>query len=131
MKLVFWMFMVFFSCQVATGQDNQIVMNTAIFEMNAVDQQPEFPNGPDAFYYFFNKNFRLPEIPTLIGKIFLSFVVEIDGTLSDIKTIKDIGFGTGTEAENVLHKSPKWIPGKKDEKLVRVLYLLPIPIQTH
>ena len=81
--------------------------------------------------FFFIKNFRLPEIPTLIGKIFLSFVVETDGTLSDIKTIKDIGFGTGAEAENVLHKSPKWIPGKKDEKLVRVLYLLPIPIQTH
>ena len=67
----------------------------------------------------------------MIGKIFLSFVVETDGTLSDIKTIKDIGFGTGTEAENVLHKLPKWIPGKKDGNLVRVLYLLPIPIQTH
>ena len=69
-------------------------------------------------------------MPDLIGKIFLSFVVETDGSLSDIQTVKDIGFGTGTEAERVMQESPKWLPGKKGGKNVRVNYKLPIGIHT-
>lgn len=130
MKQIFWVFLLFFSFQIAIAQDQSTPIEAAVFEMNSVDQQPEFPNGIDEFYNFFKKNFQSPQVPALIGKIFLSFVVETDGTLSDIKTIKDVGFGTGAEAERVLRISPKWIPGKKDGNFIRVLYQLPIAIQT-
>ncbi len=62
--------------------------------------------------------------------MFLSFIIEKDGSLTDIQTIKDIGFGSGTEAERVMQESPKWLPGKKDGKTVRVNYKLPIGIHT-
>ena len=58
----------------------------------------------------------------------MSFIVETDGSLSNIKTIKDIGYGTGDEAIRVLKNSPKWKPGKIGEKPVRAEYSLPISI---
>lgn len=100
------------------------------FETKEVDLEPEFPGGMESCYAFFNKNFVKPDVPSLIGKVFLSFVVEPDGTLTNIRTVKDVGFGVGTEAERVMQLSPRWIPGKKDGKNVRVNYMLPIPIQT-
>ncbi|MFN9115522.1 MAG: energy transducer TonB [Bacteroidota bacterium] len=98
--------------------------------MKDADTQPSFYAGPDALYEFIAQNFKKPEIPELIGKIFLSFIVEKDGTLTDIATVRDVGFGTGAEAQRVMQLSPKWIPGRKDGKVVRVKYYLPIPIHT-
>lgn len=51
-----------------------------------------------------------------------------DGTLSNIKILKEMGYGTGDEAERVLKNSPKWKPGKINEKSVRTMYSLPIVI---
>ena len=62
------------------------------------------------------------------GKVYVTFVVEKDGSLTDIKVIRDIGFGTGKEAIRVLKSSPKWTPGEKNGKKVRVLYSIPITI---
>ncbi|HTG67178.1 MAG TPA: energy transducer TonB, partial [Flavobacterium sp.] len=59
----------------------------------------------------------------------VSFVVEKDGSLTDIKVLRDIGYGTGKEAIRVLQKSPKWNPGIQNGKPVRVQYSLPITIQ--
>ena len=56
--------------------------------------------------------------------------VEKDGSLTDIKVIRDIGYGTGKEAIRVLKKCPKWTPGEQNGKKVRVLYSLPITIQS-
>lgn len=58
----------------------------------------------------------------------MTFIIEKDGSLSDIKTIRDLKHGTGDEAIKVLKTSPKWIPGKQNGELVRVLYSIPIPI---
>lgn len=120
----------FFSFQMLQAQDQTVLSEEPLFETKDIDLQPEFPGGMDNFYTFFELNFKKPEAPDLIGKIFLSFTVETDGSLSDIRTIKDIGFGTGVEAERVLQLSPKWIPGKKNDKIVRVNYILPIGIHT-
>jgi len=56
----------------------------------------------------------------------ISFIVETDGSLTDIKLVRDLGFGTGQEALRLLKNSPKWSPGKQDGKPVRVAYNLPI-----
>jgi protein TonB len=55
--------------------------------------------------------------------------VEKDGSLTDIKVLRDIGYGTG-KAVRVLTRSPRWNPGIQNGKPVRVLYSLPIQIQT-
>ena len=122
--------MLFFSMQLLQAQEDFSASSDPILETKDIDVQPEFPGGIENFYNFFYPKFKKPDVSDLIGKIFLSFIVEKDGTLTDIKTLKDPGFGTGAEAEKVLQQSPKWIPGKKDGKRVRVNYILPIGIHT-
>jgi hypothetical protein len=60
------------------------------------------------------------------GKVFISLTVEKDGSLSDIKAVRDIGFGAAEEAIRVLKLSPKWEPGYQNGQRVRVRYTLPI-----
>jgi len=104
--------------------DNQIY-NTA-----GIEVKPDFPGGLEKFYKFIGKNFQVPEEDGLKGKIFVTFVVEKDGSLTDIKVLRDIGYGTGKEAIRVLKSCPKWNPGEQNGKKVRVLYSLPISIQS-
>lgn len=94
----------------------------------AVEVKPDFPGGIQKFYDFVGKNYRVPEGEELKGKVFVQFVVEKDGTLTDIKVVRDLGYGTGKEAIRVLQKSPKWKPGIQNGRPVRVLYSLPISI---
>ncbi|MBA4135418.1 MAG: energy transducer TonB [Flavobacterium sp.] len=105
-------------------EDNNIY-NTA-----GIEVKPDFPGGLEKFYKFIGKNFQVPEEDGLKGKIFVTFVVEKDGSLTDIKVIRDIGYGTGKEAIRVLKSCPRWNPGEQNGKKVRVLYSLPISIQS-
>lgn len=109
----------------------QNISEEPVIEMKDADTQPVFYAGIDALYDFIEQNFKKPNVPELIGKVFVTFIVEKDGTLTDIATTRDIGFGTGAEAERIMQLSPKWIPGRKDGKVVRIKYYLPIPIHTH
>ncbi|RTZ02358.1 energy transducer TonB [Flavobacterium bomense] len=104
--------------------DNQIY-NTA-----GIEVKPDFPGGIEKFYKYVGNNYQTPEEDGLNGKVYVTFVVEKDGSLTDIKVIRDIGYGTGKEAIRVLKKSPRWSPGEQNGKKVRVLYSLPITIQT-
>lgn len=97
----------------------------------AVETKPDFKGGIKEFYTYVVKNFRIPEINKLSGKIIVCFVIEKDGSLTDIKVISDIGYGTGEEAIRVLKNSPTWIPGYQSGKPVRVMYTLPIVISTN
>jgi len=106
------------------GEDNSIY-NTA-----GIEVKPDFPGGIANFYKYIGRNYQVPEEDGLKGKVFVSFVVEKDGSLTDIKVIRDIGYGTGKEAIRVLKSSPKWTPGEQNGKKVRVLYSLPITIQS-
>jgi periplasmic protein TonB len=99
-----------------------------IFGLAGIEQKPEFPGGIDKFYGYVGKTYQTPEdAPS--GKVFVSFVVEKDGSLTDIKVLRDVGFGSGTEAVRILKRCPKWLPGEQNGKKVRVLYSLPITIQ--
>lgn len=103
-------------------EDESTIYNTA-----GLDEQPQFPGGIEEFYKFLNTNFVIPQDkPKLKGKIYTTFIVEKDGSLSDIKVLRDLGFGTKEEAIRVLNSSPKWTPGKQNGKLVRVLFSAPI-----
>ena len=130
MKVVLTFLVLFLSLQVLQAQD-QNATEEPIIEMKDADAQPMYYAGPDALYEFIEQNFKKPEVPELIGKVFVSFIVEKDGTLTNIATTRDIGFGTGAEAERVMQLSRNWIPGRKDGNVVRVKYYLPIPIHTN
>jgi hypothetical protein len=105
--------------------DDNNIYNTA-----GIEVKPDFPGGLEKFYKFISKNFQVPEEEGLKGKVFVTFVVEKDGLLSDIKVLRDIGYGTGKEAVRVLKSSPRWEPGEQNGKKVRCIYSLPISIQS-
>lgn len=95
-----------------------------------VDSQPEFPGGTEALYNdFIKNNYRMPIVKNLKGKVYVSFMVETNGTLSDIKILRDIGYGTGEEAIRVLKLSPRWTPAKRNNKYVRWNYSFPITVK--
>lgn len=97
---------------------------------SAVETKPEFEGGIQQFYKFIGANYKVPNVKGLKGKIYMQFVVEKDGSLADIKIIRDLGHGTGEEAVRVLSLCPKWTPGKQKGIPVRVLYSLPISIDS-
>jgi protein TonB len=96
-----------------------------------LDKQPAFPGGMNEFYKYVSKNFKTPdtELSNTI-KVFVSFVIEKDGTLSDIKVIQNPGYGLDKEAIRVLKSLKiKWSPGYLNGKPVRTAYNLPIVVQ--
>jgi len=116
---------------VGNGPVSEVIAeDTSVHSLAGIEQKPEFPGGIEKFYTFVGKNYTPPEEEGLKGKVYVTFVVEKDGSLTDIKVIRDIGYGTGKEAIRVLNKCPKWLPGEQNGKKVRVLYSLPITIQS-
>jgi protein TonB len=105
-------------------------VDNTIYNTAGIEVKPEFPGGMEKFYSYVGKNYQAPEEEGLKGKVYVTFVVEKDGSLTDIKVIRDIGYGTGKEAIRVLNKCPRWNPGEQNGKKVRVLYSLPITIQS-
>jgi periplasmic protein TonB len=94
-----------------------------------VEDQPKFGKGMEDFYKYVSKNIEYPKQARRIGvegKVFVQFVVDKDGSLSDIKVLKGIGAGCDEEAVRVLKESPKWNPGKQRGRPVRVRMSLPI-----
>lgn len=91
-------------------------------------EKADYKNGMQDFYRFIGKNYRCPSVQGLKGKVYITFIVETDGSLSEFKILRDIGHGTGEEAIRVLRKSEKWIPGKMRGMPARVSYSLPITI---
>ncbi|MFD2601784.1 M56 family metallopeptidase [Flavobacterium suzhouense] len=104
--------------------------NEDTYNVAALNTQPEYPGGMQAFYSQVMKNFQVPEIDhDLTAKIYVSFVVEKDGAITDIKILRDPGYGLGDEAKRVLElDDTKWKPGILNGKPVRASFNLPITI---
>lgn len=98
--------------------------------MRKVDIMPEYPGGQNALSQFISNNIKWPtvnsETNTKEGTVYVTFVVEKDGSISQIKALKGIGSDFEKEAENVVKKMPKWSPGKQENQPVRVMLSLPI-----
>ncbi|MGY4383599.1 TonB family protein [Pedobacter sp. UYP24] len=100
-----------------------------VYDFVSLDQQPTFEGGMDNFYKYLSKTVKYPADAQKLnkqGKVFLSFVVEKDGALTDIKVERGVGFGLDEEAVRVMKASPKWIPGIQNGKKVRVKYNIPL-----
>lgn len=97
-----------------------------------VEVLPTFPGGLEQFGKFLGKNLNYPPVARdagIQGRVYCSFVVEKDGSLTDIKVVRGIGGGCDEEAVRVLKKSPKWNPGVQNGRNVRVSYTIPIFFQ--
>jgi periplasmic protein TonB len=95
----------------------------------AVEQQPEFPGGESALIAYIAKNTKYPAIArenNIEGRVFISFVVEKDGNISDVKVIRGIGGGCDEEAKRVIKSLPKFSPGKQNGRPVRVQFNVPV-----
>jgi periplasmic protein TonB len=100
-----------------------------VFNTWELQERAEFPGGTQAMYAFISKHMTYPEIAlenTIEGTVMVEFTIGTDGSVANIKVLKDIGGGCGKEAERVLRMMPKWKPGKQMDMPVKSKFQAPI-----
>jgi protein TonB len=117
----------------ATGGETPSAPNNTIMNSAVLDKKPEFPGGINKFYTYVGNNFEKPELDAETAfRVNVAFVIEKDGSMTDIRVLRDPGYGLGAEAIRVLKSlKTKWSPGILDGKAVRTSYNLPITIQAN
>ncbi|RYZ99659.1 MAG: energy transducer TonB [Sphingobacteriaceae bacterium] len=104
-------------------------IDNTIYNKAGVDVMPEPDGGANGWRKFLEKNLRYPSMATdagKSGKVWVSFVVEKDGQISNVKVDQGAGYGMDEEALRVLKLSKKWKPGLQRGEPVRVKYTLPL-----
>ena len=103
--------------------------DTTIYNFVKVENPPTYPGGMEEFYKFLAENIKYPELAKenkVYGNVFMSFVVEKDGSISNIKVDRKLGSGTDEEAVRVLELSQRWFPGTINKTPIRVKYNIPV-----
>ena len=101
--------------------------NEPIFSI--AEEPAQFPGGDEALFKFIQENTKYPIEAiknNISGIVYVQFVVEKDGSISDIKVVRGIGGGCDEEAVRVITKMPNWIPAKQKGIPVRSFYIIPI-----
>jgi TonB family protein len=96
---------------------------------NIIDEIPEFSGGPNKLYEYLGKNIKYPSMARendITGTVFITFFVEENGGISEVKKLRGIGGGCDEEALRVVKAMPSWKPGRQNGMPVRVQYTLPI-----
>lgn len=94
-----------------------------------IEEMPTMKGGIEQFYYYLKRTVRYPadaQRDNIQGKVYLSFIVELDGSLTDIKITRGVHPSLDDEAQRVVKRSPKWIPGKVHGFPVRAKFNIPI-----
>ena len=143
------LFLALFCSMVATAQTEGVIRNNDYQESlqssnegdsiaervftgkiyDVVEEPPSFPDGSRALMSWISNNVHYPpEYPdtSITHRVVVSFVVEPDGSLSNIKIVRSIDSVLDEEAIRVVKSMPRWIPGKQNGKEVRVKYNLPV-----
>lgn len=100
---------------------------TKVFDV--VEQMPQFPGGQQALFEYLSKNIKYPVIAEengVQGRVIVTFVVERDGSITDVKVVKSVDPSLDKEAQRVIKSMPHWIPGKQNGSAVRVKYTVPV-----
>ncbi len=96
---------------------------------DVVEQMPSFPGGPSALMQFLSSNIKYPVVAQengVQGRVVVSFVVERDGSITDVQVARSVDPSLDREAQRVVKSMPKWIPGKQNGQAVRVKYNVPV-----
>lgn len=99
------------------------------FVYTVVEQMPEFPGGEDALIKYLSKNLNYPDSALragVQGKVYISFTVKKDGSITNASVLRGIGAGCDEEALRVIRNMPEWIPGRQRGREVDVLFTIPI-----
>lgn len=96
---------------------------------DVVEQMPSFPGGPSALMEWLSNNVKYPVVALengVQGRVVVSFVVERDGSITDVKVVRGVDPSLDKEASRVVRAMPRWIPGKQNGSAVRVKYNVPV-----
>lgn len=130
-KLIIMSLMAMFGFTTVSAQKTVVAeKNQQVFDI--VEQMPEYPGGLPALLDYLNQNVKYPEDAEkqkIEGRVLAIFVVETDGSISNVEVVKPVFPSLDAEAVRVLAAMPKWTPGKQSGKLVRVKYTVPINFQ--
>ena len=103
------------------------VEESKVFDV--VEEMPQFPGGPSALFEYLSKNIKYPVVAEengVQGRVIVTFVVERDGSITDVKVVKSVDPSLDKEATRVVKSMPHWIPGKQNGSAVRVKYTVPV-----
>ena len=109
----------------AAGQEKPV--EEKVFDV--VEQMPQFPGGDAALFEYLSTHIKYPTIAEengVQGRVIVTFVVERDGSITDVKVVKSVDPSLDKEASRVVAGMPKWIPGKQNGSAVRVKYTVPV-----
>ena len=130
-KLIIMSLMAMFGLTTVNAQKTVVAQkNQEVFDV--VEQMPEYPGGMQAFIEYLQQNVKYPvdaEKQKVEGKVLATFVVETDGSISDVEVVRPVFPSLDAEAVRVLSGMPKWKPGMQSGKVVRVKYTVPINFQ--
>lgn len=129
MKKLILMLLVAECCLMTANAQKTVVSQTDQKVSDTVEQMPEYPGGMQAMIEFLQTNMKYPEDAAkqkVEGRVMVEFVVETDGSVSDVHVAKQVFPSLDAEAIRVVQAMPKWTPGKEKGKVVRVKYNLPI-----
>ena len=112
---------------VKNGKKEEEAEPKGVFDV--VEQMPEFPGGAVEMMKFLSENVKYPEAAMKAGtqgRVLVTFIVEADGTVTNIKVVKKVSDEIDAEAVRVIKAMPKWKPGMQNGKVVRVKYTIPV-----
>ncbi|MBQ5957753.1 MAG: energy transducer TonB [Bacteroidales bacterium] len=117
------------STQPATKTASQPVIGKDDEVYQIAENMPKFPGEDQKMWEFISHNIQYPQEALekrIQGRVFVGFIVEPDGSLSDVKVLRSLGGGCDEEAMRVIKSMPKWEPGKQRGQAVRVSYQIPV-----
>ena len=119
------------ACMMTLGAQAQVQKgNTAPQDVfDVVEEMPQYPGGMQAMLSFLQENITYPkdaQEKKISGRVLVTFVVEKDGSISNVETVKSVFPSLDEEAVRIVKSMPNWKPGKQNGKVVRVKYTLPI-----
>ncbi|MBO4813903.1 MAG: energy transducer TonB [Muribaculaceae bacterium] len=129
MKKLILMSMMAILCLMTANAQKTVVSQSKQNVYDVVEQMPEFPGGMPAMIEFLQTNLKYPsdaKKQNVGGRVLVMFVVETDGTISNVRVAKNVFPSLDAEAVRVVKAMPKWNPGKEKGKPVRVNFSLPI-----
>ena len=129
MKKLILMSLMAVCCLVTASAQKTVVSQKNQKVYDVAEQMPEYPGGMAAMFEFLMKNMQYPkdaEKQKVEGRVMVMFVVETDGSISDVKVAKKTFPSLDAEAVRVVQSMPKWTPGRDKGKVVRVQYTLPV-----